>query len=102
MTKVRITIDVTYDGDEPDHSTLLDAFQDLPIMEDMLSPDGQEVVEHVVSVETPTKAEPGAIAKALANVVDDYDATGCEESGVISESIYEAAVEALNKSKVNQ
>jgi hypothetical protein len=59
MTKVRITIDITYNGDEPDHSTLLDTFQDLPIMEDMLSPDGQEVVEHVVSVETPAEVKPG-------------------------------------------
>ena len=51
MTTVRITIEVTYNGDEPDHTALLDAFQDDPQVMGLLAPDEETVVEHVVSVE---------------------------------------------------
>jgi len=53
MTKVRVTIDITYKGNGPDHTELLDTFQDSPMMEDLLCTDiwvGEEVLEHEVSV----------------------------------------------------
>lgn len=48
---VRITIDITYEGEEPDHSQLLGAFQDHPVMLELLSPNGEKIEEHEACVQ---------------------------------------------------
>ena len=99
MAKVRITIDITYKGNDPDHTQLLDAFQDLPIMADLLTPEGETMETHVVTVETPKPKRPNLhrepITRALTSVVEEYDDTGCEDCGVIPASVHEAAKKAL-------
>lgn len=51
MDKYKITIEVSYPGDSPDPSRLLDAFQDELESSDMLNPNGEEDFIFEVSVE---------------------------------------------------
>jgi hypothetical protein len=51
MTKYKITIEVSYPGESPDPSCLLDAFQDNLETSDMLNPMGEEDFIFEVSVE---------------------------------------------------
>jgi hypothetical protein len=53
-----VTIEVTYDGEDPDPSALLDAVQDRPDLEDILSPHGESVENVEVSVEEKHQRRP--------------------------------------------
>lgn len=48
---IRLTIDITYKGEEPDHTSLLDVFQDYSVMKELLSPHDAILIDHEVTVQ---------------------------------------------------
>ena len=94
MKQATLTITVEYDGN-PDDAAIDDLLRNVARMaagNGMLSGDGEATVE---SWDCDVTTGPDPVREALQGLVDSYDDTGCEECGVVDESVYEAGKKAL-------